>query len=259
MNLKMQGIEFSYSSSKVLDGVSLEIDEGFVCILGQNGVGKSTLIHCINRLLKPQKGDVFVNDVSVNAISLKEVAKTVGYVPQAASDIFALSVVDTVMMGRHPHSGWNTGDEDFRVAEECLEALGIQHLAMRLFSELSAGQKQKVMIARGLAQGTELILLDEPTANLDIKHQLEVMETLAGLVKTKKMLVVMVSHDLNITSRYADIVIMMKSGKIFATGRPEDILNRDNIREVYGVESEIVLSDGKPFIIPRSPVKTTDA
>lgn len=258
MKIRIKEVEFSYSSTRILDGISLNLEKGFVCILGQNGVGKSTLIHCINCLLKPQSGEVTIDETSVAGMTLKEIARKVGYVPQAATDVFALSVLDTVMMGRHPHTGWNTGEEDLRIAEGCLATLGIEHLAMRMFDELSAGQKQKVMIARGLAQGTDMIMLDEPTSNLDIRHQLEVMDILADLVKTKGLLVIMVSHDLNMTARYADQVIMLKSGKIFAAGSPDDVFTEDNIKEVYGVEAEVVRSHNRPYIIPLVPIKMLD-
>lgn len=256
MRLKLKDVEFSYSSVKVLDDVCLDLDEPkFVCVLGPNGVGKSTLVHCINRILKPQKGVVLLDQANVQEMGLKEVARKVGYVPQASTDMFPLTVVDTVLMGRHPHSGWNTSERDLDIVTGILGVLGIDDLALRSFDELSAGQKQKVLIARGLAQEPQLLLLDEPTSNLDIRHQLEVMELLGDLVRSRDLMVVMVSHDLNITARYAHLVIMMKGGRIFAVGTPEQVFTEENIRSVYGVEAQVVTTGAKPYVVPLAACK----
>ncbi len=254
--MKINDVVFSYSSLKVLDSVCLDLNESkFVCILGPNGVGKSTLVHCINRILKPQEGVVLLDQTNVQDMGLKEVARKVGYVPQASTDMFPLTVVDTVLMGRHPHSGWSTNEADLDIVTGILSMLEIEDLAMRSFDELSAGQKQKVLIARGLAQEPQLLLLDEPTSNLDIRHQLEVMELLGELVRSRKLLVVMVSHDLNITARYADLVIMMKGGKIFDAGTPEQVFTENNIRSVYGVEAQVVTAGTKPYVVPLAALK----
>ena len=259
MKLKIKDVEFSYNSTPVLDGVCLDLDKPhFTCIIGPNGVGKSTLIHCINRILKPQGGIVLVDDVDVQEIKLKEIARRVGYVPQAAKDMFPLTVVDTVLLGRHPHSGWNTGAADLEVVTELLEQLEIDHLSLRSFDELSAGQRQKVLIARGLAQEPELLLLDEPTSNLDIRHQLEVMELLRDLVRSHNIIILMVSHDLNITARYADRIIMMKGGKVYAIGTPEEVLTEDNIKTIYGVEAMVVNTNDKPYVVPLTAVKESE-
>lgn len=226
-----------------------------VCILGPNGVGKSTLIHCINKILTPQKGSVCINMENIEKMNLMDVAKHVGYVPQGSPNMFPITVMDMVMMGRHPHSSWWTREKDFSAVEDIMKLLGIETLAMRSFDELSAGQRQKVLIARGLVQEPEIMLLDEPTSNLDIKHQLDVMEIMSDWSKKKDILVIMACHDLNISARYADLVVMMKDGRIFDFGAPLSVFTKENIHNLYGVEADIFYNSGKPFVLPLRCVK----
>ena len=252
MQIRIDNVEFSYTSAPVLNDISLDIDgPAFVSILGPNGVGKSTLIHCINKILQPTSGSVFIDGKNVRETSIKELAKQIGYVPYSANDTFPLTVVDTVMMGRHPHSKWKSLDNDLDVVYDTLKMLGISHLAMRQFNELSAGQHQKVMLARGLVQEPKILLLDEPTSNLDIRHQLDVTKMLKRLSVEKGILIIMISHDINIAAKYADSVILMFQGKIFDVGTPREVITEDNLRTVYGVESRVIDDEGRPHVILR--------
>ncbi len=252
MELNIDGVGFSYPSKKVLNDVSANFEgPQLVAILGPNGVGKSTLIHCIDRILKPSEGHVMLDGKDTYEYHMKEMAKKVGYVPYASSDMFPMSVVDAVLLGRHPHSNWKSTKDDVRLVFSVLKRLGIDDLAKSQFNELSAGQHQKVMLARGLVQEPEIMLLDEPTANLDVKHQLGVTRILRDIAHEDGVLIIMICHDLNIAAKYADSIIMMKDGTIFATGTPEEVLIEENIRAVYDVECRIIEDQGRPHVILR--------
>lgn len=254
LDVQLKGLTFGYKSRKsvfpVLEDISLRITGSqLVSILGPNGVGKSTLIHCMNKILEPTGGAVIVNDHDISDISIKDLAKIMGYVPYSSVDNFPLSVTDTVLMGRHPHSKWGTLDDDLRIVHEMLCLIGIEDLADRNFNELSAGQHQKVMLARGLAQEPRIMFLDEPTSNLDVKYQLEITKMLRRLSREKNMLVIMISHDINIAAKYSDNIIMMHDGGIFALGKPSDVITSDNIRHVYDVDAKVIVDEGRPHII----------
>jgi iron complex transport system ATP-binding protein len=255
MQITIDGLQFSYTSTPILDNVNADLSgHKLVSILGPNGVGKSTLIHCINKILTPKGGTVMIDGKDVKEITIKEMSKIVGYVPYSANDSFPLSVVDTVMMGRHPHSKWGSLDSDLRIVYETLEMLGISHLAMRSFNELSAGQHQKVMLARGLAQEPRILLLDEPTSNLDVRHQLEVTKLLRKMAEEKDILVIMISHDINIAAKYSDEILMMHQGSIFATGTPKEVITEENLKAVYGVEAKVIDDLGTPHVILRDSI-----
>ncbi|MBE6527254.1 MAG: ABC transporter ATP-binding protein [Thermoplasmata archaeon] len=252
-HLSMENVEFSYGKNGKLTLNNINIDihnPQLISIIGPNGVGKSTLIHCMNKILEPTGGVVMVDDVDVKGIKVKELAKKMGYVPYTSSDTFPLTVVDTILMGRNPHSKMRSNlKEDMKIVKEVLQLMDIVPLALRPFNELSAGQHQRVMLARGLAQEPEILLLDEPTANLDIRHQLDVIRILKKLAVQKHIVVIMISHDLNLASKYSDNVIMMAHGTIYAVGKPIDVITKESIKEVYDVDAEVMIHDGRPFSI----------
>ncbi len=259
MKIKINDLEFSYSSTPVLKDITLDIEgPKFVSILGPNGVGKSTFIHCINKILAPTGGTVMIDDVDVSKISIKQLAKDVGYVPYSSNETFPLTVVDTVLMGRHPHSKWNSLKDDLVIVYDTLKLLGIRKLAMRRFNELSAGQHQKVMLARGLVQQPKVLLLDEPTSNLDVRHQLDVTKILKRLSVEKSILIIIISHDINIAAKFSDEIIMMHAGSVYAVGKPKDVITEENLRVVYGVESEVIMDGDRPHIILRDAVPMSE-
>lgn len=255
-DVRIEGLGFGYTEDRlILDGVELRIGgPQLISIIGPNGVGKSTLIYCMNKILSPVEGKVYIQSRDVTEISIRDLSKIMGFVPHATSDVFPMTVMDTVLMGRHPKSGRKITEEDVRKAYAILEDLGIGELAMRPFDQLSAGQHQKVVLARGLAQEPDILLLDEPTSNLDIKHQMEVSRILKERSASLGMTVIMISHDLNIAAKYSDHVIMLYDGGIFRIGTPEEVITENNIREVYGVESKVVIDEGRPHVIVRDPL-----
>ena len=257
MKLRVKDIVFSYTSTPILKEVTMELSASeMLGIVGPNGAGKSTLIRCINRILKPEQGSVHLNGQEIREMGTIEIAKHLGYVPQSFTGVFPATVFDTVLVGRRPHIGWRGSESDEEKIWAILEMMAIEDLAMRDFNELSGGQQQKVLIARALAQEAGTLLLDEPTSNLDIKHQIEVMELLKDLVMNKGLSAIMAVHDLNLASRYADRVIIMKDGGIFDAGSPSDVLTPENIRSAYDVDVEVVNSSrGNPHIVPIGSVR----
>lgn len=257
MEARYDGVDYSYKSgAQVLHDINLKINEpGLLCIIGPNGVGKSTMVKCMNKLLIPSKGSVTLDDRNVRSYSLKELSKTIGFVPATSSDNFSMTVIDTVLMGRHPHQKVGSEKNDMHIVYQVLDDLKITHLALRNYNELSAGQHQKVSIARGLAQEPDILILDEPTANLDVRHQVQVIELLLRLSHERGMTVVMISHDLNIAAKYADkIVVMSTPGVIYRVGTPNEVITEDTIRYVYGMECTILNVDDRPHVILGEPL-----
>lgn len=259
MKLKVKGLEFGYTSMPVLADVCLELAQSeMLGIVGPNGAGKSTLIRCINRILNPQRGRILLDENDIKKMDRIGLARKMGYIPQTASQIFPTTVFDAILMGRRPHIGWRSSEEDNEKVLDVLELLDIEDLAMRDIKELSGGQQQRVFIARALAQEPEVLLLDEPTSNLDIRHQLEVMEIIKDLVVKEGISAIMAIHDLNLASKYTDRVIIMKEGKIFDAGSPSNVLTPENIRSVYSVEAEVInrvdSNGGRPYIVPIRPL-----
>jgi len=213
------------------------------------------LLRCILKILKPKAGVILIDSRDTNKMKAKEIANLLGYVPQGGEDAFSLTVFDAVLVGRRPHLSWKASEEDMEIVSQALTLMGIEEFAFRYLNELSGGEKQKALIARAIAQEPELLLLDEPTSNLDLRHQLEVMEIILDLVRQKGISVIMTMHDLNLASRYSDKIVMLNSGKIFAAGAPKSVFTQKNIESVYGVEVVVSYESGQPNLIPIKPIE----
>ncbi len=240
MKLVINDCSFSYSSQLVLDQISMQISEGeVVSIVGPNGSGKSTLLRCISRVLQPKGGVVYLNNQDVAHLKPRELARLLGYVPQSGAEVFPLTVYEAVLLGRKPYLSWGVGPRDREIVDRILRFMKIEEFALKYINEMSGGEKQRVLIARALAQEPEVLLLDEPTSNLDIKHQLEVLGLLHRFAHEGGMTVIMVLHDLNLASRFSEKLVLISEGKVFASGPPAAVLNPANISAVYDVEADV--------------------
>ncbi len=254
-SLAASGLSAGYGDSVVLDGLDLAVPPGRISVIvGANACGKSTLLRTMSRLLSPQRGDVLLDGKSIHRIPPRELARTLGLLPQSPIAPEGITVADLVSRGRHPHQGlfsrWTKADDEAVAA--ALAATRTVDLAERPVDELSGGQRQRVWIAMALAQQTELLLLDEPTTFLDISHQIEVLDLLTDLNQARGTTIVMVLHDLNLAARYADHLVAMANGRLHSSGWPEDVLTVETVREVFGLESRIITdpTSGRPTMLP---------
>ena len=259
MKLNILDLSFSYDSVKVLRNVSLKVKTGEILgIIGPNGSGKTTLVKCINRNVTPEAGAVLVDDDDIMRMSRKEIAKNIGVVPQISLISFPFTVYDIIMMGRYSHTKNFCGKDkkNESIVRQCMELTSTVNMSDRLITEISGGEYQRVIIARAMAQEPKVLLLDEPTLHLDINHQIEILELVRSLAKNKNLTVIMVMHDLSLAARYSDNIIMLNNGSIFDSGAPEQVINTENIKDVYGIEVEINRNNKRKYlnVIPLSIV-----
>lgn len=246
--IDLKNICFSYHGGSegtgefFLNNIDISINSGeFISILGPNGSGKSTLLKIIAGLLKPSSGKISLRDVEYKSMSKRALARNIAFVPQAALTIFPFSVFEIVMMGRTPYLnlvGYESS-KDRQIVNEALELVGISHLSRKGINEVSGGEAQRAFIARAIVQSPEIILLDEPNAHLDIKHQLSIFNLIKKLNSEKKLTVVTVSHDLNLSGFYSDRIIMMKDGSKKIDGSVTEVLTQENIKDVFEVDAKI--------------------
>lgn len=237
-------VSFRYAADGplVVDDVSLRLADGaLVGILGPNGSGKTTLLRLLSGTRKPSSGRVILDDQPLDRLSRRDVARRIAVVPQETELAFEYSAIEIVLMGRHPHLGVFTveGPDDIRIAREALTATGTAHLADRPFHELSGGEKQRVVIAAALAQSAGLLLLDEPTASLDLGYQLEVSSLLQRLNQQQGVTMAISTHDLNLAASICRELILMRDGRVLATGPTNEVLTPENVRRLYDVEADV--------------------
>jgi len=261
MHIQVKGVCFSYGSVPVLENVTFKVGPGEVLgIVGPNGSGKSTLLRCLARVLRPRLGTIFLDGKSLATLCGREVGRYLGYVPPPGTgQAFPCTVLEAVLQGRRPYLTWGVGQRDLAAVFQALAYLGLTGLEDRQLHELSSGQRQKVFIARALAQEPEVFLLDEPTATLDVRYQLEVLALMRELAKDHQRVVIMVLHDLNLASRYSDRLLLFHNGHIFAAGVPREVLTTKNIRAVYGVEAVVTETKWGLQIMPIAPLNNVEA
>jgi iron complex transport system ATP-binding protein len=258
--LNVNGVECRYGSVKVIEDVSFSVKEGdFVGILGPNGSGKTTLLKSISRTLKPHKGTILLNEADIYTLKGIDVAKQLAVVPQDTNIGFSFAALDVVLMGRNPHMSrfQIESSKDMAIAKKAMIVTNTWQFAERPINELSGGEKQRVIIARALAQEPAILLLDEPLTHLDIINQLEIMDLVKELCEKEKLIVLAVFHDLNLAARYCTSAIMLKKGRIFAAGGLPEVLTSENIKGVFNVNAIVKkhLVTNSVFVIPLSPQK----
>lgn len=272
--LEVRQLSFRYGSVRshpsgdraawVINGIEFTVRQGeIVGVIGPNGSGKSSLLKLLAKLIRPQEGTIRLFGAELGALSRESISREVAYMPQDLSSDFPFSVLDTVLMGRFPyrHGGlWNLVGwerrEDLAVAEEAMAQTDVTHMANRMVNTLSAGERQRVLLARALAQVPRVLMLDEPTAHLDLNHQLEVCRILHRVHEQLQMTVLLVSHDINLASQYCDRILVMKQGAVVCIGSPQDVIHPRVLTEVYGCQ---VLVDVHPDTgLPRVSLPSQD-
>ncbi|NHI17203.1 ABC transporter ATP-binding protein [Microbacterium excoecariae] len=255
-SLEAHALRAGYGGRVVVDGVDLSLPPGQISVIvGANACGKSTLLKALARLLPAREGRVLLDGAQIDSIPTKQLAQSLGLLPQQPIAPEGIAVADLVGRGRHPHQKlfrtWSGEDE--RAVTAALESTGIAHLADRSVDELSGGQRQRVWIAMALAQETDLLLLDEPTTFLDLTHQVEVLDLLTDLNRERGTTIVMVLHDINLAARYADHLFAMRAGRILASGAPADIVDANLIRDVFSLDAQVIEDpvSGTPLVLPR--------
>jgi iron complex transport system ATP-binding protein len=247
--LEVNGLSFAYNSLSVLRDIQFKVTRGeILAILGPNGAGKTTLLKCINAILRPGSGSILIDKESIFSLSSSEIARRIGYVAQRAESSRVIAF-DAILMGRRPHIRWNVSDEDLAIVDGAIKLLDLGHLAMRYIDQMSGGELQKVAIARALAQEPKVLLLDEPTSNLDLRNQVEILKIMRRVAREHNVAAVMTMHDLNKALRYADTYLFLKDGIIFNAGKVGEV-KAETVQAVYGLPVEIHYHKGNPMVFP---------
>jgi iron complex transport system ATP-binding protein len=245
--IEVNSVSFRYHEDWVLQDISFRVEKGeFVGVIGPNGSGKTTLLKILYRLLSPQKGEILFELMPMKKMDRTDLAKRIAVVAQETHLLFPFSVLETVLMGRSPHLGhlMFESEKDVGITKKAMEWTKMLPFSERSMDELSGGERKRVFIARALAQEPEVILLDEPTANLDIHHQMDFLDLILNLNRERGLTIVMASHDMNIASEFCDRLILLQGGGIYKIGTPDEVITQENIEKVYGCE---VWVDQNPF------------
>lgn len=252
--IKIEGLHFSYGDKRVLKEINLYLTRGdFIGIIGPNGSGKSTFLKTLSGYLPADKGVIYLDNYLLNKVSNEDLARIMAVVPQDTNVDYNFKVYDLIMMGRRPYQNrWGmVSEQDREIVSEVMEMTDTQGFSQENINKLSGGERQRVIIARALAQEPDILLLDEPTASLDINYQGEIFDLLAKLNRYRGITIILVSHDLNLSGQYCDRLILLKDGQVYKTGIPTEVLRSETIAEVY--QSDVIIEEnpftGKPYLI----------
>lgn len=246
--LEVKGLSVCYGTRSVLTHVEFSLASGGVLsVLGNNGAGKTTLLKAIMGLVRPKTGEIYLNGIKIPLHSRKESARIFAYVAQSPRRC-GLSVFESVLLGRRPHLNGRPSARDYRVVEQALSCMGLNNLAFQRLNRISGGELQKAAIARALAQEPQVLLLDEPTSNLDVRNQMEVETLLCNLAKKQGLMVIQVLHDLNMALRFSDRFLFLKDGRIYKMGE-RDVVTANVIHDIYGVQAKILNVEGIPIVV----------
>ena len=247
--MEIKNISYHYKGGpKVLKDVSFTVEPGqFLAILGNNGVGKSTLLKCFNHILKPDAGEVLLDGENLLAMRPRETAKRVAFVSQSVPST-QMTVHDVVMLGRRPYMKWGFTEHDHNIVHDAMHRMDVEDMRGRFLSQLSGGEKQKVVLARALAQQPKVLLLDEPTSALDIQNQYHVLKMVRDICHKDQITAIVVIHDLNLALRFCDRFLLLKDGQVYRYG-DRSVLDSDALRQVYGVEAKVVEVEGRHVVL----------
>jgi len=235
--MDLQSVSFRYREDWVIRDLSFRVERGeFIGIVGPNGSGKSTLLKLLYRLIAPQRGKIFIDGIDLGAMSRSEIARKMAVVAQETQLLFPFRVIEVVLMGRSPYLGhlMFESQKDLEIAKKVMAWTEVLPFADRLIDELSGGERKRVLIARALAQEPEIMLLDEPTASLDIHHQIDFLDLIHSLNRERRLTIVMASHDMNLASEFCDRILLLQGGRIHSVGSPQEVITKESIEEVYG-------------------------
>ncbi|NTU43499.1 MAG: ABC transporter ATP-binding protein [Nitrospirales bacterium] len=253
--MELSDIRFHHPHAEdVLQAVSFSVERGQMnTILGPNGSGKTTLFKCIAGVWQPQSGSILFEGQDLTALPPRKRARIIAVVPQEHEPPFPYQVIDVVLMGRVSHLGAfsSPGRHDHEKAEEALELLGISHMKERVYTKISGGERQMVLIARAIAQETPILILDEPTSHLDFRNQVLILSRVRDIVRQRGLTVLMTLHDPNLALSFSDKVVLMKKGGVFAEGTPGDVITETNLSSVYAMPVSVIESEGRKFVSPR--------
>ncbi|AKG91359.1 ABC-type cobalamin/Fe3+-siderophores transport system component [Geoglobus ahangari] len=253
--VEVRDVSFRYGSRSVLEGVSFSAEEGEVtAVIGPNGAGKTTLLKMVAGLERPTSGSVLLDGTDVREMGREEVTRIVSYLPQENVIPGIMTVYEVVLLGRIPYLTWRVKNRDLQVVDRVLAELGMESYAERLANQLSGGERQMVLIAQALVREPRVLLLDEPVSNLDIRNQLEILELVRRVTEERGVTTIVILHDLNLAARYADRLVVLNRGKVYASGAPREVLTTDLLPEVYGVEGRVEVGE-HIHVLPVKPIK----